>query len=71
MAIVTMTSMVARMIPIGPSPTVARVGVAGAVILAVCIRIELGAPARIVNDVLRRGRSGKYGQQGDNTEQDR
>ena len=46
-------------IAIGSPPTVARVRVTGSVILAVCIRIELGAPAWIVNYVLRRGRAGK------------
>jgi hypothetical protein len=44
-------------------PTIARVGVSAPVILAICVRIELGAPARIGNDVLRRRRAGKCGQQ--------
>ncbi len=52
--VVTMTP-----ITICSAPTVARVRVTGAVILAVCVWIELGAPARIVNYVLRRGRSGQ------------
>jgi hypothetical protein len=47
------------------SPTVARVGITGPVILTVCIRIELGAPTRIVNYVLRRGRGDNRGQQRD------
>ena len=37
-------------------PTIARVGISAPVVLAVCVRIELCAPARIGNDVLRRRR---------------
>jgi hypothetical protein len=55
-AVMTMTPII-----MSSPPTVARVGVTGPVIQAVCIRIELGAPARIVNYVLRRGRGGKRG----------
>jgi hypothetical protein len=36
-----------------PPPAIARVGVSAAVVLAICVRIELGAPAWIGNDVLR------------------
>jgi len=43
-------------------PAIARVGVSAPVVLAICIRIELGAPAWIGNDVLRRRRAGKNGQ---------
>ena len=51
-------------------PTVADVGVAGAVVLAICVRIELGAPARISNYMLRHGRAGKRGQQDNSAKQD-
>lgn len=44
-------------------PTIARVGVSAPVVLAICVRIELGAPARISNYVLRRRRAGKCGQE--------
>jgi len=43
-------------------PTIARVGVSSPVVLAICVRIELGAPAWIGDDVLRRRRTGKSGQ---------
>jgi len=46
----------------GSPPTVARVGVSAPVVLAICVRIELGAPAGIGNDVLRQRRAGKSGQ---------
>src|ERR1700704_1257953 len=66
MAAVTMSPVVTRMsrIAVCLPPTVARVRVTRAVVLTVCVRIKLGAPARIVDDVLRRGRAGKRGQQG-------
>src|SRR5437899_8167923 len=44
-----------------PPPAVARVGISAPVVLAICVRIELGALARISNDVLRRRRAGKCG----------
>jgi hypothetical protein len=44
-------------------PAIARVGVSAPVVLAIGVRIELGAPARIGNDVLRRSRTGKCGQE--------
>ena len=40
-------------------PAIARVGISAPVVQAICVRIELGAPARISNDVLRRRRAGK------------
>jgi hypothetical protein len=58
--VVTLVSPVTIRIICSP-PTVAGVGVTGAVVLAICIRIELGAPARIVDYMLRRGRGGKRG----------
>jgi hypothetical protein len=44
-------------------PAIARVGVSAPVVLAIGVRVELGAPARIGNDVLRRRRAGKCVQQ--------
>jgi hypothetical protein len=37
----------------GSLPAIARVGVSAPVVLAICVRIELGAPPGIGNDVLR------------------
>src|SRR5215510_13220520 len=42
---------------------IARVGIARSVVLAIGIGIELGTPARIVDDVLGRCRRGKREQQ--------
>jgi hypothetical protein len=46
----------------GSLPAIARVGVSTPVILAICVRIELGAPPGIGNHVLRGRRAGKSGQ---------
>jgi len=51
-------------------PTIARVGVPAPVVLAIGVRIELGAPARISDDVLRGRRAGKCGQE-NSAKQDR
>ena len=59
--VVTPVSPVITMGAIGSPPTVAGVRVAGTVILAICVRIELGAPGRIVDYMLRCGRTGKRG----------
>jgi hypothetical protein len=47
----------------GPPPAIARVGISAPVVLAIGVRIKLGASARIGNDVLRRRRAGKHGQE--------
>jgi len=59
-AVMTMAPMVtmSRRSP----PAIARVGVSAPVVLAIGVRIELRAPARIGNDVLRRRRAGKCGE---------
>jgi len=46
-----------------PLPAIARVGVSAPVVLAICVRIELGTLARISDYVLRRRRAGKRGQE--------
>ena len=48
-------------VAVAPVPRLIAAGVrvAGAEILAVCVRIELGAVAGVVNDLLSRGRAGK------------
>ena len=42
-------------------PAIARVGVSAPVVLAICVRIKLGALARISDYVLRRRRAGTCG----------
>ena len=44
-------------------PAIARVGISAPVVLAIRVRVELGAVARITDDVLRRRRAGKRGQE--------
>ena len=54
----------APVMTVSPSlPTIARVGISAPVVLAICVRIELRAPARIGDDVLRRRRAGRCGQE--------
>jgi hypothetical protein len=42
-------------------PAIARVGVSAPIVLAICVRVELGALARISDYMLRRRRAGKRG----------
>jgi len=46
----------------GSLPAIARIRVSAPIVLAICVRIELGAPPGIGNDVLRGRRAGKSGQ---------
>ena len=49
-AVMAMAAVVTRP---GSLPAIARVGVSAPVVLAICVRIELGAPPGIGNHVLR------------------
>ena len=68
MATVVAMNPVVRITSIGiravsPPPAVARIGIARTVVLAIRIRIELGAPAWIGDDVLGRCRIGRQRQE--------